>query len=280
MSIKRLALPVVACLFAAGFFSLQAPAVPVSSPMPAGIQERGWDQPPQEFNEIQRRGFHDGIEGAHKDMDNHRAPDVNNRDEYRNANFPPEIREQYREAFRRGYMSAINRMNGAPPPPPPNVGQPNFGPAFGWTGIPGRFSEIQRRGFQEGVMGAQRDMENHRRPDPDNRDEYRNPSVPPAFVEDYREGFRRGYSQTISQAYGAQENSPWDMAPGQFSEMQRQGFHDGMEGARRDADNHRRPDPNNRDEYRNPRVPEQFREEYREGFRWGYERAMDHLMGH
>jgi hypothetical protein len=99
-------------------------------------------------------------------------------------------------------------------------------------------------------------------------------------VEDYREGFRRGYSQTISQAYGAQENSPWDMAPGQFSEMQRQGFHDGMEGARRDADNHRRPDPNNRDEYRNPRVPEQFREEYREGFRWGYERAMDHLMGH
>jgi len=52
-----------------------------------------------------------------------------------------------------------------------------------------------------------------------------------------------------------------------------------VEGARKDAENHRRPDPNNRDEYRDPRVPPQLVEEYREGFRRGYERAMAHLMG-
>ena len=37
--------------------------------------------------EIQRQGFRDGIEGARKDSDNHRRPNVNNRDEYRHPMF-------------------------------------------------------------------------------------------------------------------------------------------------------------------------------------------------
>ena len=52
-----------------------------------------------------------------------------------------------------------------------------------------------------------------------------------------------------------------------------------VEGARKDYDNHRRPDVNNRDEYRHPHVPASARGDYRDGFRRGYETAMDHLMG-
>ena len=65
--------------------------------------QSGWDSPPEEFREIQRQGYHDGIEGARKDFDNHRRPDVNNREEYRHPNVEPSAREDYREGFRRGY---------------------------------------------------------------------------------------------------------------------------------------------------------------------------------
>jgi hypothetical protein len=51
-----------------------------------------------------------------------------------------------------------------------------------------------------------------------------------------------------------------------------------MEGARKDVDNHRRPDVNNRDEYRHPDVPYELRRQYREAFRRGYDVAMSHLM--
>lgn len=76
-------------------------------------QDRAWDTPPQEFRDIQRQGFHDGIEGARKDYDNHRRPDVNNRDEYRHPHVPDSARADYREGFRRGYDTAMDHlMNG------------------------------------------------------------------------------------------------------------------------------------------------------------------------
>lgn len=78
---------------------------------------------------------------------------------------------------------------------------------------------------------------------------------------------------------GAYGQGGWDAPPPEFRDAQRQGFHDGIEGARRDFDNHRRPDPSNRDEYRHPHVPRSLRADYREGFRQGYDRAMQHLMG-
>jgi hypothetical protein len=70
----------------------------------------------------------------------------------------------------------------------------------------------------------------------------------------------------------------WNLPPEEFRDIQRQGYHDGIEGARKDYDNHRRPDVNNRDEYRHPHVPESARADYREGFRRGYDSAWDHLM--
>jgi len=75
-----------------------------------------WETPPQEFREIQRQGYHDGIEGARKDFDNHRTPDVNNREEYRHPNVPRSAREDYREGFRRGYERAMAHLTGGPGP--------------------------------------------------------------------------------------------------------------------------------------------------------------------
>jgi hypothetical protein len=72
--------------------------------------DRDWNLPPQEFREIQQKGYHDGIEGARKDYDNHRRPDVNNRDEYRHPHVPESARSDYREGFRRGYETAWDHM--------------------------------------------------------------------------------------------------------------------------------------------------------------------------
>ena len=70
----------------------------------------GWDNAPSEFNDAQRRGFHDGMVGARKDYENHRRPDVNNRDEYRHPDVPHELRHDYREGFERGYDVGVRHM--------------------------------------------------------------------------------------------------------------------------------------------------------------------------
>lgn len=79
-------------------------------------QQEPWSVPPREYNnDISRRGFRDGIEGARKDFQNHRRPDVNNRDEYRHPNVPRRARHAYREAFRRGYNVGVQHiMNRGP----------------------------------------------------------------------------------------------------------------------------------------------------------------------
>lgn len=71
----------------------------------------------------------------------------------------------------------------------------------------------------------------------------------------------------------------WDAPPSEFRDVQRQGFHDGIAGARRDFDHHRMPDVDRRDEYRHPHVDASLRDDYREGYRRGYDVAMHHLMG-
>ena len=70
---------------------------------PGAYGQQPWEQPPDNFtSEIQRRGFHDGIEGARRDYGNHRPPNVRNRDEFRDYHGPE--RRVYRDAFRRGYQ--------------------------------------------------------------------------------------------------------------------------------------------------------------------------------
>ena len=265
-------------LGATGVSIARAAGAPTGTPMAAAGQEHGgWDIPPREFNEIERRGFQDGIVGAHRDMDNHRNPDVNNRDEYRDPHVPGDVREIYRRAFRRGYETAMAH----PYTPAPSTLAQAIERA--WDAPPDEYREAQRRGFQDGMVGAHRDFDNQRRPDPNNRDEYRQPNVPYGQVEEYREGFRKGYEVAMAHLMAAAPPPPpvraWDAPPDEFREIQRRGFQDGLVGARRDYDNQRLPDPNNRDEYRHPSVPYDQVERYREGFRKGYEVAMRHLMG-
>jgi hypothetical protein len=108
---NRLAVPVLALTLATPGLVF---AQPFAAPAPA-FQQPAWDTPPQEFRDIQRQGYHDGIEGARKDYDNHRRPDVNNRDEYRHPHVPDSAKADYREGFRRGYEAAVDHlMNGGP----------------------------------------------------------------------------------------------------------------------------------------------------------------------
>jgi hypothetical protein len=173
------------------------------------------------------------------------------------------------------------KANGLVQGPPQGYGQDRGG----WDAPPGEWNEVQRRAFHDGIEGARRDADNHRRPDVNNRDEYRNPNVPSEYRHAYREGFRRGYDVGVSHLMSGSgyemrvAERSWDAPESGWNEMERRGFHDGIEGARRDFDNHRRPDVNNRDEYRHPDVPHEARSAYREGFRRGYDRGVSHLMG-
>lgn len=77
---------------------------------------------------------------------------------------------------------------GPPPPPPPGYG---YGQR-GWDAPPPDFTRnIQRQGYRDGLYGAQKDFENHRRPTVMNRDEYRNYRGPDRRA--YQDAFRRGY---------------------------------------------------------------------------------------
>lgn len=89
---------------------------PQGPPPPPGYGQGGWDAPPREFRDAMQRGFRDGVEGARKDFENHRRPDPNNRDEFRNPKFIPRPdRRDYREGFRRGYAVAVQHMYGGGP---------------------------------------------------------------------------------------------------------------------------------------------------------------------
>lgn len=170
---------------------------------------------------------------------------------------------------------------------PPGSSQYGYGQnRGGWDTPPQQLQDIQRQGFRDGIIGAQKDFDNHRRPDPNNRDEYRHPNLPRNQWDAYRDGFRQGYQRGVAHLTG-QDQQPMrgpdrggrDMGPGPGMDVRQRGFQDGMDGALKDLDNHRRPDPNNRDEYRNPNVPNGLQDSYRDSFRNGYQQGMDALTG-
>ena len=190
----------------AAFMLLSAPRTnaAIPGPQPAGFgQDRDdWQRPPDAWNDMQRRGFHDGIEGARKDYENHRRPDVDNRDEYRNPDVPHGLRKAYREGFRRGYNTAMSHIMNGPPV--------QMAPVRAWDAPPDEFDALHRQGFQDGLEGAHKDFDNHRRPDVNNRDEYRNPHLPPGQREAYRDGFRRGYQVAMNHMMGGHDHDDHD----------------------------------------------------------------------
>ncbi len=107
-------------LLTAGTGVARAQYGPPPPPPNGGYQGGGgWDQPPGEFQEVQRQGFHDGIEGARKDFENHRQPNVNNRDEYRHPSFHGPDRRAYKQGFRRGYDVGVQHLTQGGPGPRP-----------------------------------------------------------------------------------------------------------------------------------------------------------------
>lgn len=161
-------------------------------------QGRGWDAPPQEFREVQRRGFHDGIEAARKDINLRRPANAEMHEEFRHPEVEEGLREDYREGFRRGYNVAFAHsqevLGGQPmaqpgPPPEQNRGQ--------WDAPPSEFREMQRKGFHDGIEAARRDIAEQRPQDVEQKREFREPPVAPEVREEYREGFRRGYDMAF-----------------------------------------------------------------------------------
>lgn len=93
---------------------------------------------------------------------------------------------------------AIKAQTYEPQPPRP----PSYGPVEPWEATPPEYRPAMQRGFHDGVEGARRDLANHRTPDVNNRDEYRNPvSVRRADRRDYRVGFQRGYNNAVRHIY-------------------------------------------------------------------------------
>lgn len=68
----------------------------------------------------------------------------------------------------------------------------------------------EQRGFYEGIEGADRDFGNHRQPNVNNREEYRDPDDVPRWARhEYREGFRRGYYLRVRQIYDRDDDGYW-----------------------------------------------------------------------
>jgi hypothetical protein len=61
--------------------------------------------------------------------------------------------------------------------------------------------------------------------------------------------------------------------PPEFSSVAQQGFHDGIEAARRDISQGKPPDVRRHPRFRNPPVPPPAIEDYRHGFRAGYDQT-------
>ncbi len=83
-------------------------------PPPPQYGMRGWDAPPGELRDFQRRGFLDGVQGAERDFENHRIWNVNNRDEFRHPAVPPNVRGDYREGFKKGYYATVQHYQRGP----------------------------------------------------------------------------------------------------------------------------------------------------------------------
>jgi hypothetical protein len=205
MTLNRCVVPVLA-LFMAATGAALASAAGVPQPQRAGYgQDRdGWDAPPSEWKEIQRRGFQEGIEGARKDIGNNRRPDVNNREEYRHPTLPYELREPYREGFRRGYERAVSHLMSGREEHMREPDRPMHPPESRGRDVA---QQLQQSGFQDGMEGARKDFGNHRRLDVNNREEYRRPNLPFELQRDYREGFRRGYEKVTAEFTGRHDRN-------------------------------------------------------------------------
>ncbi|SEG21403.1 hypothetical protein SAMN05421819_2227 [Bryocella elongata] len=110
---KKFALLAVIPAVALGVSATQAHAAPAPGQISIGVgvgQEGPWDAPPREFDDMNRRAFHEGIDAARWDFQNHRMLAVDRSQNFRHPPVPRPFRDQYRNSFARGYQAAQNRM--------------------------------------------------------------------------------------------------------------------------------------------------------------------------
>jgi len=84
-------------------------AAPGNAPYAMGGQDRHWDAPPAEFDEMNRRAFHDGIDAAQSDFLSGRRMEANGSSAFKHPPVPKELRDAYRASFTRGYDAAKDR---------------------------------------------------------------------------------------------------------------------------------------------------------------------------
>ena len=75
-----------------------------------GITALPWLQPPPEFKEMQRQGFHAGVQAAVKDYDKHRDPDLERHKEYVRPKVDHSYVPDYRDGYKRGYNDAYKHL--------------------------------------------------------------------------------------------------------------------------------------------------------------------------
>jgi len=117
MKIKWIAPSLLAlCVAASGGLKAKAsPAQPLPStaqPLLAAAQDqdRDWDRPPDNYQDAQRRGFHEGIEAARRDFADHRHADADDHDVYKHPPVDEHDRGAFREGFKEGYHRAMDHM--------------------------------------------------------------------------------------------------------------------------------------------------------------------------
>lgn len=87
--------------------------IPMGSAAHAHAQVIQWNvEPPNYYNDVGRRAFHDGIEAAHRDFEAHRDMDPWHYPQVRNPPVPGPERDHYRDAFLRGYDEGLHRARG------------------------------------------------------------------------------------------------------------------------------------------------------------------------
>jgi hypothetical protein len=83
-------------------------------PAPARAQDGTitlpWMQPPPEFKEMQRKGFHAGVQAAVKDYDHHKDPDLERHKEYVKPKVDPSYVPDWRDGYKRGYNDAYKHL--------------------------------------------------------------------------------------------------------------------------------------------------------------------------
>ena len=91
-----------------GGIAAKAYATPAPSPQYEG--QGRWDEPPSEYRDAQRMGFHDGVEAARRDFNEHRHRDADDHASYKHPRVERDLVSDYRNAFREGYSRAMHHM--------------------------------------------------------------------------------------------------------------------------------------------------------------------------